>query len=263
MSALVLLHGFTGHAASFQKLLAQLPLTTRVLCPVLLGHDGHGGGDEDQSPASKAEASCGFTAEVDRIAAQIRGAHLGPAHLVGYSLGARVALGLLVRHRELFHSATLLSVNPGLQSAEERQARVAADERWIALLQEHGLAAFLTQWEQQPLFATQRNLPAAVRAAQDAVRRRHSEKGLARALRELGLGRMPDYWPALPELGLPVRLVVGALDAKFAALADRAATLLPAAAVVRVPGVGHNLLLEAPEALSALLAAPAFPTPTT
>lgn len=260
MSALVLLHGFTGHAASFQQLLAQLPLTTRVLCPVLLGHDGQEGSDAQPHPAPP-EGSDGFTAEVDRLAAQLRGAHLGPAHLVGYSLGARVALGLLVRHRELFERATLLSVHPGLQSAQERQERRAADERWATLLQEQGLAAFLTEWEAQPLFASQRQLPEAVRRSQDAVRRRHHSHGLARALRELGLGRMPDYWPALPALRLPVQLVVGALDAKFDALADRAAALLPDAAVVRVPGVGHNLLLEAPEMVCTLLKRPGLPPP--
>ena len=56
---------------------------------------------------------------------------------------------------------------------------------------------------------------------------------------------------------LPVRLVVGELDPKFTALAEEAAALLPRATVVRVPGVGHNVLLEAPAALCALLSAPA------
>lgn len=259
MSALVLLHGFTGHPASFKKILAQLPLTTRALCPVLLGHEGV---PEATSSAGSLATATDFTGEVDRIAAQIRAAHLGPAHLVGYSLGARVALGLLLRHRELFQRATLLSVHPGLQSANEQQDRVAADERWAALLSEHGLAAFLNQWEQQPLFQTQAQLPEPTRAAQDAVRRRHDSQGLAQALRVLGLGRMPDYWPELARLQLPVQLAVGALDAKFAALADRAKAVLPDGQVVRIAGAGHNLLLEAPEAVCALLTAPP-PTPTT
>jgi 2-succinyl-6-hydroxy-2,4-cyclohexadiene-1-carboxylate synthase len=92
-----------------------------------------------------------------------------------------------------------------------------------------------------------------VQAAQQAVRRRHSSQGLAQSLRVLGLAQMPDYGPALPALDLPVRLVVGALDEKFGLLAARAAARLPRAEVVRVPGVGHNVLLEAPDALCALL----------
>ncbi len=242
------MHGFTGHPASFQKVLAQLPLPTRVVCPVLLGHDG-------RAPA--ADAAPDFAAEVDRLAAELRATHHGPLHLCGYSLGARVALGLLVRHPELFTAATLISVHPGLRGAAERRERAAADERWATLLDEQGLAEFLRQWGQLPLFHTQQALPAAVLAAQEAVRQRHHAGGLARSLRVLGLSQMPDYTAALPTLRLPVRLVVGELDPKFTALAEEAAALLPRATVVRVPGVGHNVLLEAPAALCALLSAPA------
>lgn len=233
-------------------MLAQLPLQTRVVCPVLLGHDGG-----DPSP----EAASDFQSAVDRLAAELRAAHLGPLHLCGYSLGARMALGLLVRHPELFSRATLISVHPGLADEAERRERAAADERWAALLADRGLAEFLPKWAQQPLFHTQTALPAAVLAAQDAVRRRHSPKGLALALRVLGLAQMPDYAAALPALHLPVRLVVGAHDAKFLALAERAAARLPQAAVVPVPGVGHNVLLEAPDAVCALLDAPPPPAP--
>jgi len=250
MSPLVLLHGFTGHPASFQKVLTQLPLSTRVLCPVLLGHDGG-----EPSP----EAPKDFATAVARLADQIREAHLGPAHLCGYSLGARVALGLLVEHRELFRSATLIAVHPGLPDPSERKARAAADARWLALLHEQGLTEFLHRWAEQPLFHTQTALPAAVQAAQDAVRRRHNPRGLMQSLRVLGLAQMPHYWPTLPELALPIHLVVGALDEKFSALADRAAARLPAARVTRLPGIGHNVLLEAPDTVCALLAEPGRP----
>jgi 2-succinyl-6-hydroxy-2,4-cyclohexadiene-1-carboxylate synthase len=244
MTALVLLHGFTGHAASFQRLLATLPLQTRTSAPLLLGHDGQDPPDESPVP---------FSTEVARLAEEIRRAHHEPVHLVGYSLGARLALGLLVAHRELFTGATLVGVHPGLDTGDERAARAAADERWAQLLYDRGLDAFLAEWQDQPLFATQARLPAAARAAQDAVRRRHSARGLAWALRSLGLAQMPDYWPALGRIPLPVRLVVGALDEKFVALGERATRLLPRAQLVRVPDVGHNVLLEAPDALAALL----------
>lgn len=229
-------------------MLAQLPLHLRVVCPVLLGHDG--------SPPP-ADAAPDFAAEVDRLAAELRAAHRGPVHLCGYSLGARVALGLLCRHPQLFSAATLISVHPGLSSASERQERAAADERWARLLDEQGLAEFLQKWAQLPLFHTQSALPAAVRAAQEAVRQRHSAQGLARSLRVLGLAQMPDYTAELPTLQLPVRLVVGELDAKFTALADHAAARLPHASVVRIPGVGHNVVMEAPDAICALLGAAA------
>ena len=42
---------------------------------------------------------------------------------------------------------------------------------------------------------------------------------------------------------------------------EKTLALLPQAAVLPVPGVGHNVLLEAPDAVCALLAAPPPPAP--
>ena len=67
---------------------------------------------------------------------------------------------------------------------------------------------------------------------------------------------MPAYGERLTELRMPVDLVVGALDSKFRRLAEAMARKLPDARVQVIPGAGHNLPLEAPAALAALLAAP-------
>jgi pimeloyl-ACP methyl ester carboxylesterase len=64
---------------------------------------------------------------------------------------------------------------------------------------------------------------------------------------------MEPLWPRLPELTMPVTVVVGGRDEKFAALARRYAQLLPRAEVVTVPGAGHGLPREAPEALASVL----------
>lgn len=66
---------------------------------------------------------------------------------------------------------------------------------------------------------------------------------------------MPDYWPRLARITQPVRLVVGELDGRFVDLAARAVGLLPAGSLTVVPGVGHNVVLEAPEAVVRLLEA--------
>ena len=87
-----------------------------------------------------------------------------------------------------------------------------------------------------------------------AARLRHDPHGLARSLRILGLGRMPDLWPRLPALELPVRLVVGERDEKFCTIARKMADRLAHATIEIVPGAGHNVGLERPEALAAILA---------
>ena len=84
------------------------------------------------------------------------------------------------------------------------------------------MSAFLSEWESLPLLASQASLPETAREAQRRVRSSHDASGLAHALRALGTGRMPNYFPKLGELKLPVLLVVGEKDPKFTAIAEQA-----------------------------------------
>lgn len=255
MRALVCLHGFTGSPASFDLLAGALARrgVRRFLCPALLGHVQTGptsvdvGGSNDPSvgaPAAR-QVEARFEDEVDRIATLVQRASFAGAHLLGYSLGARVALGLLARHPYLFASATLIGVNPGLGSVQERAVRAASDRRWCDLLERRGLAAFLVAWEAQPLFASQRELGAEELAAQHRIRASQSASGLSRALRVLGLGQMPDYRGVLATCPLPVRLMAGERDEKFSAIARSLARLGARRRLDLVPATGHNVLLEA------------------
>lgn len=246
MRGLVLIHGFTGSPSSFDELVARLDARRPglgIYRPALLGH----------GPGASVE-SCRFEQEVHRIARGIRERALGGAHLCGYSLGARVALGLITHHPHLFGGATLIGVHPGLRSSAERAARVGADERWCQLLETRGVAAFLAAWRQQPLFASQRALPRSTAEDQARIRAAHGAGGLSRALRVLGLGQMPNYRGTLAGTGLPVRLVAGALDEKFATLAGALTRRGQRVRLDLVPGVGHNVLIEAPAHIEAVLA---------
>jgi 2-succinyl-6-hydroxy-2,4-cyclohexadiene-1-carboxylate synthase len=246
LRGLVLIHGFTGSPRSFDELVGRLHVHQPGLetyRPTLLGHGA-------AAPAD----SCRFEHEVHRIARGVRERGLGGAHLCGYSLGARVALGLLTHHPYLFGGATLIGVHPGLGSATERAARVGADERWCQLLATRGVSAFLAAWRQQPLFASQRELSPRVAAEQARIRSGQTADGLSRALRVLGLGQMPDYRGTLRSAALDIRLVVGALDTKFASLGMAMVQHAPRVRLDLVPGVGHNVLIEAPAHIEGALA---------
>lgn len=240
---LVCLHGFTGHPDSWQEVLAEvqraLPSSTSH-CPALLGHGVH-------PPAPTGE---GFDAEVDRLAEGILKACAAPTHLVGYSMGGRLTLGLLARHGHLFHSATLVGVNGGLPSLEARRHRAAVDAERAARLEAHGLDAFLQAWQDLPLFASQRRLAGEVLRRQNNLRRQHRAEGLASALRHLSPAGMPDYLPRLEAFKGSVHLLVGELDTKFRQLAPPLLGALPNARLHVVPKVGHNVVLEAPEVVA-------------
>lgn len=252
--SIVFLHGFTGGPTSWDAVLGHLSagagVTQRMLCPVITGHEGSMAGPRDTWPAQPPS----FEAEVDRLAATLP---RGTLHLVGYSLGARLALGLLVRHRVRFETATLIGGHPGLDDAAARAERAEADDLLAERLERGGLAAFVAEWEALPLWDSQRTLAPARLAAQRALRLTHDAPRLAHALRTLSLGRMPSWTSALPTLDLPVTLVAGHADAKFRALAESMAAALPSARV-QVLGdasapFGHNLLLEAPGDLARVI----------
>ncbi len=239
-STYVLLHGFAGAPSSWDLVVARLPPRARVLRPTLVGHAG--------PPTPDAPAS--FAAEVERLAALIGAADARGAHLCGYSLGGRLALGLVARDPDLAARVTVIGTHPGLpEHAPERAERAAADEQWAQLLEREGSAAFAAAWAAQPIFASQATLPAPLQAAQDAQRAAHEPRGLAHAMRALSLARMPDLRPALAgPSGAHLTFMAGLRDDKFATLAAETAASLPTrrARVCIVPGAGHNLLLERP-----------------
>jgi 2-succinyl-6-hydroxy-2,4-cyclohexadiene-1-carboxylate synthase len=246
VTALVLLHGFTGSPASFDALLAELrPCRRRlsVFKPALLGHDA----STLKLPVRR------FEEEVDRLAGEIRATGFAGAYLCGYSLGARMALGLLARHPFMFRGASLIGVNPGLSNDAERARRIGVDERWCELLLRRGLRAFSAAWEAQPLFATQLGVDSKRREAQRRLREGHVSNGLVRSLRTVGLGQMPNYRGVLGMQPLPVHLVVGALDTKFERLARELLRASPRVVLDVIPDAGHNLLLEAPRQLARVL----------
>ena len=243
---LALLHGFCGAPESWRRVVELLGPPaggTPVARPALLGHD----------PAALHDDAVDFSGEVARLGALLRAQAAGGWHLVGYSLGARVALGLLVEHPALFARATLIGVHPGLRSDAERSSRIGQDDRWARLLEAHGLEEFVRAWEAQPLFATQAALPREIDEEQRRIRLGHDAHGLARSLRVLGLGCMPDYAARLAAVACSVRVVAGALDTKFSALAAPLAAALGNGRAEIVPEAGHNLLLERPRRVAELI----------
>jgi 2-succinyl-6-hydroxy-2,4-cyclohexadiene-1-carboxylate synthase len=216
----VLIHGFAGDPASWDDL--ALP-GDRLALP------GHRGGPPVQPDWASNLA--------------VIGERLGHCDvIVGYSLGARVALGLVVAGRA--PRAVLVSVHPGISDAE-RPARRASDAAWARLARDRGTAGFFDAWQAQPLFASQARAPARRLAARRARRLALDPEQLARSLEAMGLAEMPDYRPHVDHR---FALVAGADDPKFLAIARA----LPAPLTV-LPSCGHDPLLEHGDGVSLVL----------
>jgi 2-succinyl-6-hydroxy-2,4-cyclohexadiene-1-carboxylate synthase len=235
MTRLVLLHGFTQTRQSWRRTVAALGGRYRAIAPDLPGH----GSASQRRPAS-------FSACV----AYVRAVGGESFTLVGYSMGGRIALAAALALPSHVQRLVLVGASPGIEDAAERAARRQADDALAARIEEIGIEAFAREWGEQELFAGQ---DARVAAAAHADRLRNDPSGLAAALRGMGTGMMEPLWDRLGELAIPVTLVVGERDEKFAAIADRMAARIPDCRVVVVAGAGHAAQLERPEEVAAAI----------
>jgi 2-succinyl-6-hydroxy-2,4-cyclohexadiene-1-carboxylate synthase len=232
----VLLHGFTQTRRSWRRTVQALGGRYRALAPDLPGHG----------------QSAHRVASFDACTAYVRALAPPRFSLAGYSMGGRVALHAALALRDRLEQLVLIGASPGLAEAAERAARRAADDALADRIEAIGVEAFAREWAAQPLFAGQ---PERVAAAAHADRLRNTAEGLAAALRGLGTGAMDPLWDRLPELTIPVTLLVGERDEKFRAIAERMAARLPDARLTIVPGAGHAAHLERPEVVAQLVAA--------
>lgn len=240
---LVLLHGFTGRAASWGAHLGALGDHVRTVAIDLLGH---GGTEVPVDPRRYAMERC-----VADLAAVLDALGIGPASWLGYSLGGRVALACAVAYPARVRALVLEGASPGIADAAERAARIARDEELADAILRDGIEAFVDAWMRQPLFASQRRLGPAALAAVRAARCRNDPLGLANSLRGMGTGAQEPLWDRLPTLAVPALLVVGAEDLKFRRIAAAMAAELPRAAVAVVDAAGHTAHLENPAAFDA------------
>jgi 2-succinyl-6-hydroxy-2,4-cyclohexadiene-1-carboxylate synthase len=243
MTELVFVHGFLGSPAMWQGVVDALGRPQGVHLATLPGHG------LSANAATLRETS--FEQAVDALAAEIP---IERAVWIGYSMGARVVLSLAARHPSRVAQAVLVGVHPGLLDEDERRARAERDEAHATSVEKDGLERFIGAWERLPLFASQALLPADVRARRCAERHAHTPRGIAWALRTLGLGRMRPMWNA-EHIVAPLLFVTGELDTKFTRVArafERHALARggPRVASVVIPSAGHDVALECPEALA-------------
>ena len=222
----MLVHGFTQTRRSWDPLVERLAGRFEV---VAVDAPGHG-------------AASAVAADVPGAAALLA-ATGGPAAYVGYSMGGRICLRAALDHPDVVRRLVLVSATAGIDDDGERAARRDADERLASEIERDGVDSFVERWLARPLFAT---LPAEAAGIDD--RRRNTAPGLASSLRRAGTGTQQPLWDRLGELRMPVLIVAGELDSKFAVLAARLHAAIPGSTLTVVPGAGHTVHLERPDA---------------
>jgi 2-succinyl-6-hydroxy-2,4-cyclohexadiene-1-carboxylate synthase len=192
-------------------------------------------------------------ATADALAALLRERAAARAHVLGYSLGARVALRLAVTHPDVVDRLVLESASAGLATEAERITRRVADERLAERLEADGIEAFVELWERNPVFATQASLPARRAARIRAMRLGNDPAGLAASLRAAGQGAMEPLFDRLAQVTARTLVIAGAEDTIGRPRAEAVAAAIPTARLALVDGAGHAPHDETPDAFRALV----------
>ena len=169
--------------------------------------------------------------------------------LMGYSMGARLALVYALEHPQEVTHLVLESGSVGIEDEGERQERYLADKALGNRIREKDIQWFSVTWAKLDIFKSQQSLPAKVQQQIQRRRLLNSPHALAFTLEGSGQGTMPYVGHRLSELTMPVCYISGELDTKYTAIG---AEYFGDVHCI-VPQVGHNVHVEAPEAYRQIL----------
>ncbi|WP_175640693.1 2-succinyl-6-hydroxy-2,4-cyclohexadiene-1-carboxylate synthase [Metabacillus schmidteae] len=234
---LVFLHGFTGSSLSWRHLIDELGHHQLIFIDIL----GHGKTDHpSDSTRYKMEEV------VEDIIEIFNCLSIEKAHIVGYSMGGRLALSLAALYPHRVKKLVLESSSPGLKTDEERNHRIQSDQALADEIIVGGISSFVDKWEKIPLFASQMTLSDQQKKKLREQRLLNSEVGLANSLLGMGTGSQPSWWDVLPNINVPILLLCGELDQKFCEIAKRMHELLPFSVLIEINQAGHAIHVEQP-----------------
>ncbi|XP_004952910.1 protein PHYLLO, chloroplastic isoform X2 [Setaria italica] len=253
----LLLHGFLGTSDDWVPMMKALSPSARVIAVDLPGHG------ESQMLQHHVENSEQYLVTVQSVAdlllklvGQITD---GEVVVVGYSMGARIALHMALNQVHQIRGAVIISGSPGLRDEESRRRRIAVDGSRAKFLMSCGLDCFLETWYSAKMWTSLREHP----KFNSLVRTRSKHKNikaLAKVLADSSVGRQKSLWEDLKHLKRPLLIVAGEKDTKFKDISQRMCSEITQHAecgsggrdgnelcdVIIIPDSGHAVHVENP-----------------
>lgn len=189
-----------------------------------------------------ANAENAFQAWTDRFNARVGSDR--PV-LIGYSLGARLAMHAAIAAPEKFSGVVFVSGHPGLTDAKERSARLERDAEWAERFRHEDWKSVVGAWNAQAVLK-----PAAGSHALDRREADFDREVLALAMTRWSLGRQDDLRSDLRALEIPVLFLTGGDDKKFTSVIEDLGT--PERHQV-ISGAGHRLPWDRPREFFAVV----------
>ncbi len=185
----------------------------------------------------------GYANEAD-LHAMIEHLHLERPHIVGLSLGGATAIDYALLHPD--RVASLVLVAPGLSGFEWAPETVANYYDIIAAARDRSAAQAADLWLSHPYMQPASSNP----SARERIRRILVENGASWLMNPLLERPMaPPAAQRLGEIRSPTTVIVGDRDiADIQKICDQIVREVPGARKVVVPGAGHIVNMEQPEA---------------
>lgn len=254
LPALLMLHGFLGSKDDWSILMPRLSQYFHCICIDLPGHGENI--DTLDSP--------GLHQTAKLIVNKIHAMGYRQFHLLGYSLGGRIALHIADDFADSLLSLTLESAHPGLQDSQQQAARSQSDNLWANKLKYLPITDFLSLWYQQAVFS---DLSKHQKQQLIAIRRINDPQRLANCFITTSLSLQQDCRTVLERLNCPCHFIYGVDDKKFAQVAiDWQASLADSAQHLQLKplhAAGHNIHSLHPDLFTDTLLALLCPEPLT
>lgn len=231
--AIVLFHGFLGSSADFYFLLSEL---SNYQYSIAFDLPGHG------KSIFLSEASYLINNTIVSLYYQLHSLSIKKVHLVGYSMGGRIALSFANAYPEMISSLTMISSTAGLKTEEERHQRIENDAKIIDKIQTMAMEDFLHFWYSQQIFSFSSERVKSILSQ----RLMNDKSEIIKSLKFAGTGMMTPLWDKLPNLNFPILLLSGKKDKKFVRICEEMHKLMPNSRNIVVENSSHNLLLDAP-----------------
>lgn len=258
---IILLHGMFGSSSEMSDLAKRMSeKTSRPI--VLIDLPGHGDTHWKSPDQLMEEARVHPAFQLMEVMAEQLAELLkllgNGCTLVGYSLGARLALLTSIRYPDNIQNIVSISGGLGISDTDARTSRRQADKLIAEKLRKEGCTIdFLKEWYQADLWESLRDKPWFESYLEEKVLQlRNSRDILSFTLAECSPGKAPCIQDLLRQ-GSPsmdVLLVVGSLDLKYASMLSsfKASCENGNVSFKVIQGSGHAIHLENPQALTEL-----------
>ncbi|DBA90081.1 TPA: hypothetical protein ACH3X1_003400 [Trebouxia sp. C0004] len=211
----VFLHGFLGSGDDWLPIMQSLAMTHQCFA---LDLPGHGRSKVDSQGSETFEFEAAAIAVMAALTAILPGSSREVV-LLGYSLGARLALYLSSHFGDRFKMVVSISGSAGIAGAKEASSRLNRDTALAATIDAEGLAAFVDSWYSQPMWSTLCRHPKFhIVLGQRQGADIHSG-GEAPALRGMSSGSQPLVKDLLSKATHRLAFITGSEDIKFVRLA--------------------------------------------